>query len=936
MHDLGLSVSYDRVLAISTDLGNEVCRRYKDEGAVCPSNLRLDLFTTAAVDNIDHNPSSTTAHDSFHGTGISLFQHPTTEEPGTTRPCINIIQSTANTKSVEQLPKSYTDVAPVNYVNKSAPVAEIPMQQLHTARSSMACGLKDETNWLDNMESVITNHEGLQEGQQVSWAAFQSHDQHNSHQSTAISALLPLFPDQAKSVAIIRHSMDIIKLSVNHLNPGQVPVIAFDQPLYAVAKEIQWNWREKYGEDKFVIMFGGLHIEMAFLKLIGSWLEDSGWTTSLVEANVASSGTAESFIKATSVTRTRRAHQVTASCLYILLKKAYGKYKEDLNHGNNALAFDSWCSQQVVTVPQFQYWYTALQLEVLLLGFLKSLRQADFPLYTDTLSKMLPLFFAMKHTNYARWLPVHLHDMCVLGEMAPDVASVFHKGLFTVHKSPKRFSAIAIDQAHEQNNAMVKGDGGAVGLTENPSALRRWMLSGPEIARLVNEFEAGMAPETNVGDTSLHHEAQKSFQVSFYKDVKSLVSTMEDLGNPFLEETQDLVVLHSKVIAEVPGVSRMREIEVVGRKQFEAFITERLVERKKPLSEPIKRNKLCFFQCSSKKVSKATQQLSSMKRDCSLFSRLYISCQTRDGDIDELFKHENQGCPPSLSDQGHLCLPKKKSELADCLKMHTTPLTEMPGDFDVTIIDGAVVVNMVKPGIDERTFSEYATGSFIPYTKAQLRHVRRLDVIWDEYVENSLKATTRCKRGSGVRQRVEADNRLPRKWQDFLRVDENKRELFKFLAECVVASTDAQKQVISTYGEQVLCSIPRESISSLAPCKHEEADTRMLLHAADAVQSGHNKILLRTVDTDVLVLAVACVQKIQLRQDSDDACIELWVAFGAGTHLRYIAAHEISRSLNPEVSIALPVFHAFTGCNTKRLCRARNSGLPMAKMQVKF
>lgn len=50
---------------------------------------------------------------------------------------------------------------------------------------------------------------------------------------------------------------------------------------------------------------------------------------------------------------------------------------------------------------------------------------------------------------------------------------------------------MAIDQAHEQNNAMVKGDGGAVGLTENPNALRRWMLSGPEMARLVNEFEAG-------------------------------------------------------------------------------------------------------------------------------------------------------------------------------------------------------------------------------------------------------------------------------------------------------------------------------------------------------------------------------------------------------------------------------------------------------------
>jgi hypothetical protein len=42
----------------------------------------------------------------------------------------------------------------------------------------------------------------------------------------------------------------------------------------------------------------------------------------------------------------------------------------------------------------------------------------------------------------------------------------------------------AIDQAHEQNNAIVKGDGGAIGLTEDPAALRRWMVAGPKISRL--------------------------------------------------------------------------------------------------------------------------------------------------------------------------------------------------------------------------------------------------------------------------------------------------------------------------------------------------------------------------------------------------------------------------------------------------------------------
>lgn len=104
--------------------------------------------------------------------------------------------------------------------------------------------------------------------------------------------------------------MAVIKLSVEQLNPGQVPVIAFDPSLFAVAKEILWLWPSDYGENKFVIVFGVLHIEMAFLKVIGDWLEGSGWTVALADANVATPGTAESFLKVTSVTRTRRAHQV--------------------------------------------------------------------------------------------------------------------------------------------------------------------------------------------------------------------------------------------------------------------------------------------------------------------------------------------------------------------------------------------------------------------------------------------------------------------------------------------------------------------------------------------------------------------------------------------------------------------------------------------------
>ena len=58
-------------------------------------------------------------------------------------------------------------------------------------------------------------------------------------------------------------------------------------------------------------------------------------------------------------------------------------------------------------------------------------------------------------------------------------------------------------------------------------------------------------------------------------------------------------------------------------------------------------------------------------------------------------------------------------------------------------------------------------------------------------------------------------------------------------------------------------SLPRDETSSLAPSSHEEADTRMFLHAADAIQSSFTKIIVRSVDTDVLVLVEALVQKLQ-------------------------------------------------------------------------
>ena len=92
----------------------------------------------------------------------------------------------------------------------------------------------------------------------------------------------------------------------------------------------------------------------------------------------------------------------------------------------------------------------------------------------------------------------------------PEVADNFKNVHFVFQKSARSFSKLALDHAREQNNALIKGDGSAVGLTENPVALRRWMIGGSEIARLIQEFEVAL--DNNSLCLFNYHEQAKTVQ----------------------------------------------------------------------------------------------------------------------------------------------------------------------------------------------------------------------------------------------------------------------------------------------------------------------------------------------------------------------------------------------------------------------------------------
>ena len=208
-----------------------------------------------------------------------------------------------------------------------------------------------------------------------------------------------------------------------------------------------------------------------------------------------------------------------------------------------------------------------------------------------------------------------------------------------------------------------------------------------------------------------------------------------------------------------------------------------------------------------------------------------------------------------------------------------------------------------------KIYKEYVDNIFLPYIMKNLESASRVDIGFDVYISDSLKAGTRESRGCGVRRRVLSSVLLPGNWHSFLRVNDNNTELFQYIAQRAIEKIDLQgKILVITNGNKVISIPHNKNATNLEVCSHVEADTRILLHLADEAQEGIDKILIRTTDTDVLVLAIASFQSTEVR--------EIWVALGTGKHFKYVPAHQIASHLGPSKSRPLPAFHAFTGCDT--------------------
>lgn len=256
------------------------------------------------------------------------------------------------------------------------------------------------------------------------------------------------------------------------------------------------------------------------------------------------------------------------------------------------------------------------------------------------------------------------------------------------------------------------------------------MTAGPEIARLVRQFEESTT-HTNDTEKSRHHEQTETYQRCFQKDLEKLVTKMSSLGNPFTEESSELLNISTKAIANEDVVTAVTTAKEKGQASYLTFLDERLQKIIKLLSDPIQTNRIPLFSNQNKSLRKIKDlKLKTAKSNCNLFARLYIGCQARGGDLNDFFEHENQSFPPSLSYSGDL-RPGNKADLLRCFETNHDYVLSEP-KISAIVIDGAVLVHLLKPG-QAKTFQEYNENVFLPRIASFIEKADRIDIVWDCY-----------------------------------------------------------------------------------------------------------------------------------------------------------------------------------------------------------
>ena len=327
------------------------------------------------------------------------------------------------------------------------------------------------------------------------------------------------------------------------------------------------------------------------------------------------------------------------------------------------------------------------------------------------------------------------------------------------------------------------------------------------------------------------------------------------------------------------------------------FIDDRLITGNVDFFAPIKKTKL---KTGLEKVKRTPSAIAVVKEDRQAFGLLV----SKAGSLQEAFTHPITTVPLSIATADSTLRQSDKATLQRFLLEESQCIKDMPPKPAVWIVDGTAAVRSLKPKPTYRAWMK----SLIKFvTPNDEMNASELHIVNDTYLDKSVKNDTRKKRGQpGPRVHLEGydQNMLQgSKWHDFLHQNDNKTDLIRLIARFLKEDgcyTGAIPLVFTVCNEAF--QVFNGSVQEMKKCNHEEADTRLILHAVQSTQD----VVIVAKDTDVLVLMVWAFAFLDIKRKwvfrKDDG--------------QFADVGEICSHFGREFCLHLPALHALSGCDT--------------------
>lgn len=742
-------------------------------------------------------------------------------------------------------------------------------------------------------------------------------------------------------------------------------LVTADMQIYSKAQEILWANPQAL-DGKVTMRLGGMHLTMAYLASLGGIYGDAGLLSLLADSGVYAEATARQMLQGKQYARGIRGVKLVQEALFrnfyaameswlhqqgrtLVSPELEGKLHELKGHitskdSNRVTEVSVAVEEEYLSTVQkniddfteagqaqsdtFTFWRTFLDGADTLLHLLRAEREANFMLHLNGVCETIPWFHAAGRRTYAKYVPTYIADMKALENTNPESYRHLCQGGFVVRRSDNySFNCVATDQALEQTvNRDGKSKGGVIGLTLRKSALTRWLKTRHVTAEYVESFTS--LCNTGVKDRETHPELGKARMARDEADVCKIVETASQYQNPFDLDTvpSDLINIATGRVASNDVAQSLNTFLESGKKTNDAFIQARLVQatKSKTFWDPQKRSKAMTF--SDMRKSAARKKLGGVTSDSEvLFRRLLVVSKQREVSLEKVLEHELAGVPPSLFNDDGTMRKTSKAELAkkleaSCDQVHTLPA----GRSTAYIIDGMALLQSQK----ETLFSTFDDLGML--LKRYLKRLFASDLaivaivfVFDRYDNpNSVKQMERERRGDEQRaSHIIKGNRQVPNYRKFMRTSANKTALATFLSEYLIAVKDDLLEEGHTLilaggfaDGEIVKAVKMDSVSDLPnlASTHEEADTRLVLHAIHMCQD-YDRIIVKSDDTDVLVILLY-YRSINL--------LDTLVYMHAGHTTQFtqrecfIPINAIVDKIGANLCQNLPAVHAITGCDS--------------------